>query len=71
LLCNKETISEVKYWLSIDETFLTGKGMYNGTVQSTLVQPIDRLIIGMEITMEALSRIVRLNSDGSFDNSFR
>ena len=60
---------------SIDETFLTGKGMSNGTIRSILVQPDDRLIIGGTFTGNydgsAVKRIARLNADGSFDNSFQ
>ncbi|WP_241775641.1 T9SS sorting signal type C domain-containing protein [Flavobacterium sp. Root420] len=57
---------------SIDETFNTGSG-FNGKVYATYIQPDGKIIAGGSFTsFNGISsgRLVRLNQDGSYDESF-
>lgn len=57
---------------SIDETFNTGIG-FNGKVYATYIQPDGKIIAGGSFTsFNGISsgRLVRLNQDGSYDESF-
>ena len=57
---------------SIDETFNPGAGA-NNTIRAIAVQPDGKILIGgsfTEFNGNAVNRIGRLNSDGSFDASF-
>jgi uncharacterized delta-60 repeat protein len=57
---------------SIDNTFMTGAGA-NGYVTCMIIQNNGKIILGGEFTVfngTNCGRIVRLNSDGTIDNSF-
>jgi uncharacterized delta-60 repeat protein len=57
---------------SIDETFSMGSG-FNGKVYTSYVQPDGKIIVGGSFTTFngiSCGRLVRLNSDGSYDMSF-
>lgn len=57
---------------SIDETFNTGTG-FNGKIYTTYIQPDGKIIVGGSFTtFNGLSsgRIIRLNTDGSYDSTF-
>lgn len=58
---------------TLDYSFQTGTG-FNSTVQCLAVDQNDRIIVGGEFTSfngNSVSRIVRLNANGSFDSSFQ
>jgi uncharacterized delta-60 repeat protein len=57
---------------TIDDTFSIGTG-FNDLVTSIIVQSDNKILVGGNFTTysgETSSRIIRLNSDGSVDNSF-
>jgi uncharacterized delta-60 repeat protein len=57
---------------SIDNTFTIGTG-FNNTVRAIKVQPDEKILIGGNFTSysgESFNRLIRLNSDGSIDNTF-
>jgi len=57
---------------SIDTSFVIGTG-FGGTVLSIQLQPDGKILVGGEFSSYSgvsSSRIIRLNTDGSFDNSF-
>ncbi len=57
---------------TVDATFGTGTG-FDGNVQRIVVQPDGKLVLGGSFTTYkgvAAARIIRLNADGSVDNSF-
>ena len=56
----------------VDNTFLIGSGA-NGTVRNIIIQPDGKIIVSGDFTSfngTACNRIVRLNIDGSVDNTF-
>lgn len=57
---------------SVDTAFGTGSG-FNAMVRSVLVTPDDKILVGGDFTSYAgtpVQYVVRLNSDGSLDNTF-
>ncbi|CAM3652622.1 delta-60 repeat domain-containing protein [Flavobacterium chungbukense] len=57
---------------SIDESFDTGTG-FNGKIYSSYLQEDGKIIVGGSFTIYngiSAGRIIRLNADGSYDNSF-
>jgi uncharacterized delta-60 repeat protein len=57
---------------SIDNTFITGTG-FNNTIQIIQIQSNGKILIGGAFTSyngTTSNRIIRLNSDGSIDNTF-
>lgn len=57
---------------SIDNTFNVGGG-FNSTVNIIFIQPDNKILVGGVFTSYdgvTLNRIIRLNSDGSIDNTF-
>ncbi|KAF2511979.1 delta-60 repeat domain-containing protein [Flavobacterium zhairuonense] len=57
---------------SIDENFHTGTG-FNGKVYATYIQPDGKIIVGGSFTSYngiSAGRLIRLNTDGSYDASF-
>ena len=57
---------------SVDTTFTTSVGA-NGFVQTVVLQPDGRLVVGGDFTLfnnVARGRLARINSDGSLDTSF-
>jgi uncharacterized delta-60 repeat protein len=57
---------------SIDNTFTIGTG-FNNTVRAIKVQPDEKILIGGNFTSysgESFNRLIRLNSDGSIDDTF-
>jgi uncharacterized delta-60 repeat protein len=57
---------------SYDSTFVTGTG-FNTTTRTTLIQSDGKIIVGGNFTFfdgNSCDYIARLNSDGSFDNTF-
>jgi uncharacterized delta-60 repeat protein len=57
---------------SIDTSFVIGSG-FNTDVYSALLQPDGKIIVGGQFTSysgTSRNRIIRLNTDGSIDNSF-
>lgn len=58
---------------SVDPTFVTGTGLFGNLTQTIAMQPDGKYIVGGGFTSyqgNAVSRIVRINSDGSYDNTF-
>jgi uncharacterized delta-60 repeat protein len=57
---------------SIDNTFVTGHG-FNGDVYTLILQPDGKILVGGDFTefdSGGFNRIIRLNDDGSIDNTF-
>ncbi|MEN2415635.1 T9SS sorting signal type C domain-containing protein [Flavobacterium mesophilum] len=57
---------------TVDENFHTGTG-FNGKVYATYIQPDGKIIVGGSFTSYngvSAGRLIRLNSDGSYDPSF-
>jgi uncharacterized delta-60 repeat protein len=57
---------------SVDTTFITGTG-FNSTVHALAVQSDGKILVGGSFTQfngQTRNRIIRLNSDGSIDNTF-
>jgi len=58
---------------SIDDTFDVGVG-FNGTVNTIKIQSDDKILVGGNFTsysgVTGFNRIIRLNTDGSVDNTF-
>ena len=57
---------------SLDLSFDPGTGA-NSSVLATVIQPDGKVLVGGDFTMfngQSVSRIVRLNTDGSIDNTF-
>lgn len=57
---------------TIDASFNTGSG-FNGRVESIVVQSDGKIVVGGEFTEyngQTVNRIVRLNADGTLDNTF-
>ncbi|MCC2548037.1 T9SS type A sorting domain-containing protein [Hymenobacter sp. BT175] len=59
---------------SLDATFNAGGAGFNGTVRALAVQPDGRILVGGEFTqynrVNVPGRLVRLNADGTLDQSF-
>ena len=56
----------------IDETFDTGTS-FNGKIYASYIQPDGKIIVGGNFTSYngiAVGRLIRLNTDGSYDNTF-
>jgi len=57
---------------SIDDTFNTGSG-FDGNVHSIVTQPDGKILVGGSFTSyqdQSFNKLIRLNSDGSIDNTF-
>ncbi|WP_230392535.1 T9SS sorting signal type C domain-containing protein [Flavobacterium sp. LC2016-01] len=57
---------------TIDENFHTGNG-FNGKIYASCIQPDGKILIGGNFTSYngiSIGRLIRLNTDGSFDSSF-
>jgi uncharacterized delta-60 repeat protein len=57
---------------TIDNTFTIGTG-FSSTVRAVKVQPDDKILVGGNFTSysgESRNRLIRLNSDGTIDNTF-
>ncbi|UWY29086.1 T9SS sorting signal type C domain-containing protein [Flavobacterium sp. TR2] len=57
---------------SIDESFKTGTG-FNGKIYASYLQPDGKIILGGSFTMYngiIVGRLIRLNSDGTYDATF-